>query len=150
MYTTTCNRQPEGSCFITQGAQPGALWQPEGWDGIRGGNKVRKGGDLWLIHTVVWRSQCNIVKYPPIKNKLKKKKPELSFLNRNKWTSVMGERHSSTVVILRWWDWGHHFHFLLCTFLICFNRLYNELEIFRQNKFFFSLKDKSKKWDCDI
>ena len=55
-------------------------------------------GQFTLLHG---RSQHNIVKYPPIKNKLKKTKPELSFLSRNKWTSVMGERQSSTEVILR-------------------------------------------------
>ena len=35
-----------GSCFITQGAQPGALWQPRavGWGGV--GREVQEWGNM--------------------------------------------------------------------------------------------------------
>ena len=31
---------------MIQGAQIGALWQPEGWDGKGGGREVQEGRDL--------------------------------------------------------------------------------------------------------
>ena len=33
-----------GSCCVTQGAQPGALWQPRWWDGVGNGRETQKGG----------------------------------------------------------------------------------------------------------
>ena len=52
------NRQLMGSCFVTQGAQPGALWQPRGvgWGWVRWRFKTEGTHVyLWLIHIVVWQ-----------------------------------------------------------------------------------------------
>ena len=47
-----------GSCRTTQGAQPGALWQPRGvgWGEV-GGRFKREGiyVYLWLIHIAIWQ-----------------------------------------------------------------------------------------------
>ena len=38
-----------GSCCITQGTQPGALWQHRGWNGVGGGKEVQEGGDIYIL-----------------------------------------------------------------------------------------------------
>ena len=35
-----------GSCYVTQGAQPNAFDDLEGWDGVWGGREVQEGGDI--------------------------------------------------------------------------------------------------------
>ena len=62
-----------GSCCITQGAQPGALWQPRGvgWGGGWEGDSRGRGYllYLWLIHIIVWQKptqHCKAI-YPPKK-----------------------------------------------------------------------------------
>ena len=39
-----------GSCCITQGTQPGALWQHRGWNGVGGGKEVQEGGELCILN----------------------------------------------------------------------------------------------------
>ena len=38
-----------GIFYTTQGAQTGALWQAERWDGEEDGREVRKGGDMGAL-----------------------------------------------------------------------------------------------------
>ena len=53
-----------GSCYITQGTQPGALWQFRGVDGVGDGKKVQEGENICM--TMADTSWCvgetNIVK----------------------------------------------------------------------------------------
>ena len=48
-----------------QGAQPSALWQPTGWDGMGGGKEVHEVGDMYTYGWFVYmygRNQQNTVK----------------------------------------------------------------------------------------
>ena len=66
-----------GSCYTTQRAQTGALWQPRGGcDGV-GGRFKREGTYvyLWLIHADVWQKptlHCKAISFQLKINKLKK------------------------------------------------------------------------------
>ena len=66
------NRQLVGSCCLTEGAQPGALWQARGvgW----GGREVQEGGNVCMpVADSRWcMAETNTAlysHYPPIKNK---------------------------------------------------------------------------------
>ena len=57
-----------GSCCVTQGAQPGALGQPRGWDGIGGRREAQDGGTTYILMAVMLmygRNQHNLVKQLP-------------------------------------------------------------------------------------
>ena len=55
-----------GSCSVTQGAQPGALWQPRGvgWGG--GWGEDSRGRDTYILmtdsHSIGWQRPTAIVK----------------------------------------------------------------------------------------
>ena len=69
------------SCCITQGAQPGAPWQPRGvgWGGRWGVQRFKREGTyvhLWLIHVAIWQKptqHCKAIILQFKINKLEKK-----------------------------------------------------------------------------
>ena len=41
-----------GTCYVTQGPQPSALWRhPARWDGVGDGRNVQEGGDICILMT---------------------------------------------------------------------------------------------------
>ena len=65
-------------CYMTQGAQTNALWQPTGWCGVGGLREVQEEGDnvhLWLIYADAQQKQTHYYKaiiYQLKRNKFKK------------------------------------------------------------------------------
>ena len=53
IYTLPYIQELVRSCYETQGAQPGTLWDWEGWDGGRGGREAQDGG----IQAYLWLTQ---------------------------------------------------------------------------------------------
>ena len=54
-----------GICCMAQKTQTGALYHPEGWDGVGDGREVQKEGTyvyLWLIHVEVWQKTTKFCK----------------------------------------------------------------------------------------
>ena len=43
------NRKLVGSCCIAQGAQPGALYDLDGWEQVGGGQEVQEGVDKCIL-----------------------------------------------------------------------------------------------------
>ena len=74
------DRQPAAICWMMQGAQPSALWQPRGvgWGGRWEGRVKRAGTHLWLICVDVWQKPTQYCKAIVLQFKINLKK---IFLN---------------------------------------------------------------------
>ena len=72
-----------GCCSITQGAQPGALWQPEGWDGVEGGGKIHEGERH--MYTYDWFTYCCV---PEARNYCKAVNLQLKINLEKNWLSI--------------------------------------------------------------
>ena len=78
-----------GRCYTTQRALPDSLWESGGvgWGGEwEGGSRGRGHMYAYAWFTLLYgRNQHNIIQhYPPIKNKVKKKKKNLGLLKDKK------------------------------------------------------------------
>ena len=62
-YTLSCVKQiiVESCHIITQGAQPGTLWQPRGVGYGDGGREAQKGGDIGWFALLYSRNQHNTI-----------------------------------------------------------------------------------------